>query len=94
MSISITPKVQEEIKRYADRRGLSASLYIENLLQQALKLNIDDDPVVIGKPIDEEVVPVVLKIPAGIKSDSEKLGKWLNLQMNRILMAMAKKNGS
>jgi hypothetical protein len=88
MSIAIVPDLHEELKRYARRKGVSASEYVGNLVEQAVKLNIDDDPMVIGKPIDEEVVPVVLKIPSAIRQDAEQLKKWLAVQMGGIHRAM------
>jgi len=92
MSIAIVPDLHEELKRYAKRKGLSASAYVGNLISQAVKLNIDDDCMVIGKPIDEEVTPVVLKIPVALKSDPEQLKRWMAVQMSGILKAMEKKN--
>lgn len=92
MSIAIVPDLHEELKRYSKRKGMSASAYVGGLISQAVKLNIDDDPMVIGKPIDEEVTPVVLKIPVALKSDPEQLKKWMAVQMGGILKAMAKKN--
>lgn len=90
MSIAIKPELHDELKRFSKRKGLSASTYIGNLVEQAVKLNIDDDPMVIGKPIDEEVVPVVLKIPAALKKDADKLRQWMEIQTNGIVKAMAK----
>jgi hypothetical protein len=92
MSIAIMPDLHEELKRYSKRKGLSASAYVGGLIEQAVKLNIDDDPMVIGKPIDEEVTPVVLKVPNAYKSDPEELQKWLTIQMNGILKAVTKNN--
>ena len=92
MSIAIVPDLHEELKRYAKRKGQSASAYVGTLIEQAVKLNIDDDPMVIGRPIDEEVTPVVLKIPVTLQSDPEQLKKWLAVQMGGILKAMTKKN--
>lgn len=92
MSIAIMPDLHEELKRYSKRKGQSASAYVGGLIEQAVKLNIDDDPLVIGKPIDEEVTPVVLKVPNAYKSDPEELQKWLTIQMNGILKAVTKNN--
>ncbi|MHA2432942.1 MAG: hypothetical protein ACXADO_06940 [Candidatus Thorarchaeota archaeon] len=102
MSIAIVPDLHEELKRYSKRKGLSASSYVGELIEQAVKLNIDDDPVVIGKPVDEDVLPVsynkdevspvILKIPVNVREDQETLKKWLAVQMSGILKAMVKKN--
>lgn len=91
MSIAIVPDLHDEVKRYAKRKGQSTSEYVGNLIEQAVSLNIDDDPMVIGKPIDEEVTPVVLKIPVALKSDAESLKKWLAAQMGGIMRALVKK---
>jgi len=88
MSIAIVPALHEELKRYSRRKGMSASAYVGNLIEQSVALNIDDDPMVIGKPIDEEVTPVVLKVPVAFKSDPEQLKKWLASQMSGIYKAM------
>lgn len=92
MSIAIVPDLHEELKRYSKRKGLSASTYVGNLIEQAVKLNIDDDPMVIGKPIDEDVKSIILKIPNSLREDPEQLKKWLAVQMSGILKAMTKKN--
>lgn len=91
MSIAIVPDLHEELKRYAKRKGMSTSSYVGNLIEQAVKLNIDDDPMVIGRPIDEEVTPVVLKIPVALKQDAEQLKKWLAAQMGGIMRAVGPK---
>lgn len=91
MSIAIHPDLHDELKKLAKRKGMSASTYIGNLVDQAVKLpNPDDDPIVIGKPSDEEVISLVLKIPVAIKNNSEKLNQWLEVQKAGILEAMAK----
>ena len=45
---------------------------------------------VIGKPMDDEVIPVVLKIPAVLKSHPDKLRQWMEVQSNGIVKAMTK----
>jgi vacuolar-type H+-ATPase subunit E/Vma4 len=90
MSIAIQPELQEELKKVSKRKGMSSSTYISNLVEQAMKLNPDDDPIVVSKPSDEDVIPVILKIPTNLKSDKEKLKNWLEVQSNGILNAMTK----
>ena len=92
MSIAILPELHEELKKFSKRKGISASAYVGNLIEQAVKLNIDDDPVVIGRPVDEDVTPIIIKMPVAYKSDPEQLQEWLSAQMNGILRAVAKKN--
>jgi hypothetical protein len=90
MSIAILPELHEELRKLAKRKGISASTYVGNLVEQAVKLNPDDDPIVVGKPMDEEVVPIVLKIPASIVDNLEKLKSWMDVQTSGIFKAMSK----
>lgn len=104
MSIAIRPDLKEELGKFSKRKGLSNSAYIGNLVEQAVKLNIDDDPVVIGRPIevesesplviwkqpDEDVSPVVLKIPSALRTDKAQLERWMTVQMAGIVKAMSK----
>lgn len=90
MSIAIRPEVHEELKKLSKRKGVSASTYIGGLVEQAIKLNPDDDAIVIGKPADDDVLPVVLKVPASIANSYEKLKNWMEVQSNGIIKAMTK----
>jgi hypothetical protein len=90
MSLAIQPELRDSVKKYAKRKGLSTSSYIGDLLEQAVKINIDDDAMVVGKPIDEELTPVVLKVPTALRGDSEQLKKWLSIQMNGLAKALVK----
>lgn len=80
MSIAIEPELHDELKEYSKKKGLSVSSYVGVLISKAVKLAIDDDPLVIGKPADEDVVPVFLKIPGNLKGDKEGLKTWLDSQ--------------
>lgn len=90
MSIAIMPELHEELRKLAKRKGISASTYVGNLVEQAVKLNPDDDPIVVGKPMDEDIVPIVLKIPATIVDNLEKLKNWMDVQSSGIFKAMSK----
>ncbi len=90
MSIAIRPELHDDLKSFSKRKGMSASTYIGNLVDQAMKLNPDDDPIVVGKPADEDVIPVVLKIPVNLRTNSEQLKKWLELQSMGILKQLSK----
>jgi hypothetical protein len=85
MSIAIEPDLHNELKSYARKKGLSVSAYIGTLVSKAVKLPIDDDPVIVGKPADEDVVPVMLKIPANLKGDKVNLEAWLAAQVAGIV---------
>lgn len=85
MSIAINPEVEGELRRYAKRKGVSASAWIGDLVQKALKLDVDDEPVIIGKPSNEEVMPIVLKVPSNLKGNPESLRNWMDMQVNGIV---------
>lgn len=84
MSIAIDPDLHLELKRYAKRRGQSASSYVQSLIEKAMKIDVDEEPVVVGKPVDESIMPVVLKIPASLKGDSDGLKAWLDVKTSGI----------
>lgn len=90
MSIAIRPELHDELKKLSKRKGISASEYIGNLVDQAVKLNPDDDVMLINKPADDEITPVVLKIPTALKNMPDKLKQWLEVQTGGILKAMTK----
>lgn len=94
MSIAIRPELHDELKRFAKRKGLSTSSYVGGLVEQAVNLDPDDDPVVIGTPVDEEVKAVVLKIPVHLKSDPEQLKKWLTVQVTNLYKKLTEQTSS
>jgi hypothetical protein len=91
MSLAIKPEMHDEAKKIAKRKGLSTSAWIGTLVEQALKISPDEDAMVIGKPMDEDILPVILKIPVALKNNPDQLQKWLTVQTTGILKAMTKK---
>lgn len=89
MSIAIEPELHESVKEYAKRKGMSASSYIGDLVRKAMRINIDDEPMVIGKPMDENVMPVVLKIPVNLKGNGEALKAWMESQCQAIVKKLS-----
>ena len=85
MSIAIDPDLHVELKRYAKRRGQSASSYVQNLIEKAMKIDVDEEPIILGKPVDESILPVVLKIPASLKGDEDGLGAWMETQRAKLV---------
>lgn len=85
MSIAIEPELHEELKEHSKRRDMSASAYIGMLVAKAVKISADDEPIVLGKPTDKEVVSVLLNIPASLKGNKEALGEWLDTQVKGIV---------
>lgn len=93
MSIAIRPELHDELKKYSKRRGLSASAYVGDLVEKAVKLDIDEEPMIIAKPLDEEVLPVILKVPKPLleAGDSEQLKKWVSAQASGVYKGLLKK---
>lgn len=90
MSIAILPELQEEIKKFSKRKGATTSSYIGSILEQVVKLNPDDDLMIIGRSIDDDVVPVMLKIPVALKSNPDKLKTWMDVQTAGIVKSLTK----
>ncbi len=90
MSLAIRPELQEELKKLAKRKDESVSGFVGNLVEQALKCNPDDDLLVINKPMDDDIIPIILKIPVELKSDGVKLKHWMDVQTEGIVRALTK----
>ena len=90
MSLAIDPDLHHELKTYAKKKGLTVSSYLGILISKAIKLPLDDDPIVIGKPAEEDVVPVVLKVPSELKGKKEELEKWISSQSSAIVDRLVK----
>lgn len=85
MSIAIEPELHDELRDYSRKKGMSASAYVGMLVSKALKISIDEDPIVVGKPIDEDVLPVMLKIPVNLKGKRDALKVWMETQVAGIV---------
>ena len=93
MSIAIRPELHEELKRYATRKVMSASAYVGDLVEKAMKLNVDEDPIIVGKSPDEDVKTIVLKIPNQLRDHPDKLKAWMDVQTNGIVSQLTRKKG-
>jgi hypothetical protein len=90
MSIAIKPELHEELKRYATRKVMSASAYVGDLIEKAMKLNVDEDPIIVGKSPDEDVKCIVLKIPNKLRENREDLQRWMDVQSKGIVSQLTK----
>lgn len=82
MSIAIDPNLQEELKKYAKRRGQSVSSYVQSLVEKGLKIDVDEEPMIVGKPADGSAKPVVLRVPASLlDGDPEALKAWMEAKI-------------
>jgi hypothetical protein len=85
MSIAIEPDLQSELKEYCRQKDVSVSKYVGMLVAKGVKIPVDDEPIVVGRPADTEVLPVVLTIPANLKGNAEELRAWMEVRVNGII---------
>jgi len=85
MSLAVEPDFQDDLKLYAKKKGMSISSYVRAVMKKALKLKVEDDPMVVGVPAEEDVFPIVLFIPKNIKGNSEELQNWLDKKTSAII---------
>lgn len=88
MSLAIEPKLQDDLKNYAKKRGQSASSFVRDVV---IKHLVDDGvkTLVVQVPDDDSIIPIVLKVPVELKGNREGLESWLNTQKNGILNKLA-----
>lgn len=79
MSLSLEPEMHDLIKNSAKKLGhKNVSQLIRDLVTKYLDLLVNDD----------EDTPVILRIPADIREDSEKLRSWLHIKADAITNAL------
>lgn len=79
MSLSVEPEMHELLKASSKKTGDSVSKIIRELVGKHLNLVVNDG----------EEIPIILKVPAELKGDEEKLRKWLDSRTNAIVKALA-----
>ena len=85
--MAIKPKLFDNVVRKSHVKAQSRSQYIGNLLEQSVEIADDEDPVVVGVPMDQdagEFYPVICKIPESYEGDSEKLKSWIKKQTTEL----------
>lgn len=85
MSLSIKPEMEKAVRDYARKKAMNASEYIRMLIEKAIKLPIDDEPMIVGKPMGEDVLPVLLMIPGRFRGQRDALQAWMDGQTSRIV---------
>ena len=78
MSLSVEPEMHSLLKRSSKKMGWSTSQLVRELVNKYLDLVVQD----------EEIIPVILRIPAELKEDPESLRKWLEIKREAILKAL------
>lgn len=76
MSLSIEPEMQDRLKKIAKAKGVSVSKMIRDLVDKYLV-------------VDDDSIPVILKIPSHMKGEPESLQKWLDAKTAAIVKALS-----
>jgi len=76
MSLSIEPDMQDKLKRYAKSKDVSVSKLIRDLVDKYLVT-------------EDEVIPVILKIPNKLRGDTENLQKWFDTKSAAIVKILS-----
>jgi hypothetical protein len=77
MSLSLDPETQEKLRFHAKQKTSgNVSKLIRDLVDKYL---VSED----------NVIPVILKVPMDMKGDQERLQKWLELKTQGIVKALS-----
>ena len=76
MSLSMEPDLQNKLKTFAKVKEVSVSKIIRDLVDKYLV-------------IEDDIIPVILKIPTRLKGDRENLQKWLDVKAEAIAKALS-----
>jgi hypothetical protein len=75
MSLSMEQEMQERLKAQAKKKSISVSKLIRDLVDRYLSA-------------DDEVIPVILKIPQKLKGDEAGLRVWLNAKVEAVVKTL------
>jgi hypothetical protein len=76
MSLSVEPEMQDKLKKFAKARDVSVSKLVRDLVDKYLV-------------IEDDVIPVILKIPTKLKGDQDGLQKWMEMKSAAIVKALS-----
>jgi hypothetical protein len=86
MSLAIDPGLHEQLKDYCERKVVSASSYLGDLIEKGVKIPVDEEPVIYGKSANEQnTLKVILQIPANLRGNKVALAEWLADQSSRLV---------
>lgn len=77
MSLSLEPEFQQQLKLYAKQRT-------KGNVSKAVRELVEKYAVV-----EEDVIPVMIKVPTKYKGDPENLEKWLEIKAAAIVKALS-----
>jgi hypothetical protein len=75
MSIAIEPEMKTLLSVSAKKLGCSVSELIRTLVNKHLDLVVND----------EEMIPVILKVPSNLKGNTQELQGWFDARVNMIV---------
>jgi len=75
MSLSMEQEMQDRLKAQAKKKSISVSKLVRDLVDRYLSA-------------DDEVIPVILKIPQKLKGDEEGLRAWLNAKVEAVVKTL------
>jgi hypothetical protein len=77
MSLSIEPEIQQQLMLYAKQRTKgNKSKAIRDLVERYAI-------------VEEDITPIMIKVPSKLKEEPEELEKWLNVKFHAILKALS-----
>ncbi len=77
MSLSLDPETQDKLRLHAKQKtNGNVSKLIRELVDKFIV-------------VEDDVIPVILRIPIGLKGDQENLQKWLDTRMQAVVKALS-----
>jgi predicted HicB family RNase H-like nuclease len=83
LNLSLETDLYKQLQEYTQKRNTTMNAFVADLLKQLLKVAIEDEPVVIGKPVGR--FPVIFMVPATLKHDKEGFKNWLLPKVEKVL---------
>lgn len=78
ISLSIDPDLHDTLIDLKKKRGESVSKIVTDLVERFVGIAASD----------EEIVPVVLKIPAHLREDPESMQQWLDCRTKAVIKCL------
>lgn len=75
LSLSVPQEMQDQLKKYAKKKNTSVSKLMRDMVEKYIV-------------IDDEVVPVILRVPGHLKGNEEGLNQWLQVKVAAISRAL------
>ena len=91
-SFSIDPDLLAQLDSYVEQRGDEVrSKLLCRVVEKVIKVKVDEEICVVGKPASDDVKPIMLHVPTGLSR--EQMIEWLNIQSQRIVNRLKPEEG-